>query len=323
MPTSYSQPLSAAYERMRLALFRPFDLETWGRVGFASWIAGWGTPGNFGSGLRIPRAGSDPDVQETLYSILDWLRDLWVDPFSRALVISALLALVGLFVFIIWLNARAEFVFFDAVLHRRRAIVAPWREYRRQGQLLFVWLLVFTVISLTAFAGIVWGAITVATGGEMPRTIHHVPWLRLAVVMILFWLPFAVVAGYIHHFLRHFVTPLMYRDRSTTTEAWRKFGALFRERPGSFLLYGLIVFALRIGLGLALIPAICVTCCMLGCLLAIPYVGAVVWLPVSYGFRGLGPEFLRQFGEAYALPTLQPPPPTAPQPEGPWTPERS
>jgi hypothetical protein len=317
MPTSYSQPLNAAYERMRLALFRPFNLDTWAAVGFASWISGWGTPGNFGSGIRIPQAGSDPEVHEALYDVLDWLRNVWADPFSRAVLVSGLLTLVGLFVLIIWINARSEFAFLDSVLHRRRAIVAPWREYRRQGQSLFIWLLVFTVISLTALAGILWGAAVAATGGEMPRTIHEVPWLRLAVAVFLVWLPFAVVVGYIHHFLRHFVTPLMYRDRSTTTEAWRKFGALFRERPGSFLLYGLIVFGLRIGLGLALIPAICVTCCVLGCLLALPYVGAVVWLPVSYGFRGLGPEFLRQFGEAFAMPTLPPPAPSTPQPEAP------
>jgi predicted PurR-regulated permease PerM len=91
----------------------------------------------------------------------------------------------------------------------------------------------------------------------------------------------------------------MYRDRSTTSQAWRTFLPILRERLGAFVVYGLFLVVVYIGLLIALIPAIILTCCVLGCLLLIPFIGAVVWLPVSYSIRAFGPEFLAQFGDAY------------------------
>src|SRR5660397_118435 len=40
MNASYSQPLSLGWDRMKKALFHPFDLNKWLRVGFTAWLAG-------------------------------------------------------------------------------------------------------------------------------------------------------------------------------------------------------------------------------------------------------------------------------------------
>ena len=45
--------------------------------------------------------------------------------------------------------------------------------------------------------------------------------------------------------------------------------------------------------------------------MALPYIGAVLILPVTTFFRLLGPEFLRQFGEDYDI-FPKPPAPPAP-----------
>jgi hypothetical protein len=53
------------------------------------------------------------------------------------------------------------------------------------------------------------------------------------------------------------------------------------------------------------------TCCIGFLLMAIPYVSSVVLLPVDVLFRGLGPDFLAQFGPQWAITGA---PATPPQP---------
>lgn len=57
-------------------------------------------------------------------------------------------------------------------------------------------------------------------------------------------------------------------------------------------------FAAAVGL---ILLTVVVTCCVAGCLMAIPYLGTVLLLPVTVFFRGVGPEFLRQFGGEFDL----------------------
>jgi hypothetical protein len=66
---------------------------------------------------------------------------------------------------------------------------------------------------------------------------------------------------------------------------------------------------------LGIIVAGFLTCCIGFLILAIPYVGSVVLLPVSYLFRALSVEFLEQFGPEYVLfPATTSPAPPAPMP---------
>ena len=68
---------------------------------------------------------------------------------------------------------------------------------------------------------------------------------------------------------------------------------------------------LVIGLGAAavvLFVAGCATCCCGFLLMAIPYVGSVVLLPISAAYRAYGPEFLAQFGPEWSVFEPEPPP---------------
>jgi hypothetical protein len=302
MNVRYLEPLSAAYRRMKSALFRPFNLDKWLVVGFASWISGWGAHGGGNYNFRVPKnwmQDQDSGTSDGLQPLFEQMGTIWADPMWRALIITGLVVLFALGIVILWINSRGAFVFLDCVLNERRAIAVPWRTYRAEGNSLFVWQLVFSLIGMAAFLSMLGIVLFLACGGRLPHSLEDVPWIRFGIGLVVTWLPFAFVAIYVQHFLHHFVTPIMFRDRVTTTEAWRTFLPLLGERLGTFVLYGLFYLAVQIGLFLAMIPAICLTCCLLGCLLIIPYVGAVVWLPVSYGCRALGPEFLAQFGPGF------------------------
>jgi hypothetical protein len=52
---------------------------------------------------------------------------------------------------------------------------------------------------------------------------------------------------------------------------------------------------------MAVMLLVVITCCIAGCLMAIPYVGAVVVLPVTVFFRAYSLEYLAQFGPEYRL----------------------
>jgi hypothetical protein len=315
MAIGYTGPLGAAYGRMTAALFQPFNLDTWIPVAFASWIAGWSSSSGGSFNYRFPGSskGHPPSsVKEAIGSLFGDLGGLWADPMWRLGLIVVMVLLLALGILILWINSRGEFVFLDSVLYGRRAIVEPWRGGRAQGNSLFVFRLVFGLILLSAFAIASIAVFLLATGSRIPHSASEFPWLRVLIGFGIVWIPFVFAGAYVDLFLRHFVTPIMFRDRSTTMEAWRTFLPLLQERLGAFLVYGLFVLVVHIGLFLALIPAILLTCCLLGCLLIIPFIGAVVWLPVSYTFRALGPEFLAQFGPVYnvwPVPVVAPEPP--------------
>ncbi len=111
----------------------------------------------------------------------------------------------------------------------------------------------------------------------------------------------------------------MYREGRRTNDGWRRFMPLLRAHLGSFILYGLFLLLLLIGTAIALGLFSCATCCVGFCLLAIPYLGTVIALPIPYTFRGFGPEFLSQFGPEWwtwpgPVAPAAPPPPFTPPP---------
>jgi hypothetical protein len=110
-----------------------------------------------------------------------------------------------------------------------------------------------------------------------------------------------IICAYISLFLNDFIVPIMYKQRITASQAWLKFILLFNETPLPFILYGLLIFVFIIVLIIGIIIVGLLTCCIGFVLIAIPYIGSIVLLPVSYTFRAYSVAFLGQFGSQYAL----------------------
>jgi len=91
----------------------------------------------------------------------------------------------------------------------------------------------------------------------------------------------------------------MYKHRVGVVRGWIIFIALFGRKFFIFILYGLFIFILGMGVIVAVILFAVLTCCIGLLILAIPYIGAVVLLPISYTFRAFSIEFLAQFGDKY------------------------
>jgi hypothetical protein len=299
MAVAYAVPLERAWQRMVLLLFKPFRLAVWLVLGFAAFIgANW--RGGFGFGGSSWRRGWD-DPNPVL-----WVRNALDEPFWVGFFLAAGLVLLAIGLVLAWVFARGAFVFLDDVLRARIAIVEPWQRFARQGNSLFLWRLALGLLGLL-LAGLLllfWlPVIRVAWQGGEPGWPEIWPGLTATFAAVPVFLLFAVVQV----LLDHFVVPVMWAHGLTTNDAWRRFLPVLRAHPGPFVVYVLIL----IGLGIATVAAVlafgAVTCCCGFCLLAIPYVGSVITLPITVFLRALGPEFLSQFGDA--LPTLPPPMP--------------
>jgi len=76
---------------------------------------------------------------------------------------------------------------------------------------------------------------------------------------------------------------------------------LLQQHLVYFFLYGLFILFLYIIVGILVVIFGLLTCCIGFLILAIPYIGSVLLLPVAVVFRALSIEFLQQFGEQYKI----------------------
>ena len=297
MTIVFMEPLSRSWNRMKIALFRPFDLHKWFVVGFNAFLCGLMDFSNGSGGVRGQKDTDFRDFMNFPQTAWNWLTD---NPAWAIAILFAVLVAIAVVVALTWVSSRGVFMFLESVVRDRVEIARPWREYQKEGDSLFVWRLVFGLITLAAFSGLVaWFFIQ---GGTLYREgfDRAIP-VGLVIGLALLALVMGLVAGYIGLFLKDFVAALMYKHRISAVAAWKLFLDLFRKYPFYFLAYGLILFFLMLGFVFVVIAAGLVTCCIGWLVLVIPYIGTVVTLPFWYLLRAFSLEFLGQFGPEYEV----------------------
>ncbi len=298
MTIAYFEPLSRAWQRMKRALFNPFNLNKWFVIGFNAFLAGLldGPHGN----SSVGNGGDDLTFREFLnlpHRGWEWLTDNpgW---FIGIVFIAIFLFTVG--IVLTWVSSRGKMMFLDNVVHDRAEIAKPWKKYSKEGNSLFVWRLCFGLLIFTFFVlmGIIFFSVAsvlhVNDRFSGPLILFIIGWA------LLFLLTFIVV-GYISLFLDSFVVPLMYKYNLTATKAWGRFLSIFNKHPFHFLFFGLFTFVLIVGFVIGVIIAGIMTCCIGIILLIIPYIGTVVTLPAWYTLRAFSLEYLAQFGDEYTV----------------------
>lgn len=298
MAISYSRPLSQAFARMKKALFQPFNINKWFRIGFTAWLAGFTECNGNGSGSGNNSSRSDWDeffnFPQTAW---EWLID---NPLWANLILVGLVFLFLFITFIIWVSSRGKFMFLHNVVHDTDEISKPWHEYKKEGNSLFFFQFFYGWFAFIAFMAFLVYCFLSAKNlyfGNFPGI--AVFWS--VALMVVIFIAYLVVFGYISLFLKDFVVPLMYKYRIGIVKAWGRFFQIFVRRFISFVLYGLFIFILGVGVGIGIVLFALLTCCIGLLLIAIPYIGAVLLLPVTYTFRAYSLEFFAQFGEEYNL----------------------
>lgn len=302
MSVSVIEAVSGALARTRRVLFDPFDLGKWFVLGFAAWLAhlgeGGGFRGNFpsgGGGGRGGRGGGGSPFENEY---------LWVQE-NLALVIVGVCALVAI-VFVIglvvlWLQSRGKFMFLDNVARNRAAVVEPWHRLRILGNSLFWFRLVLGLAGLAV--AVLIAALGVAIAWHDIQAEKFGPYAIAGIVAgVMLLVPFVLVANLIHSMTEDFVVPAMYLRGVRTLAGW---GIAWREVIAAHfwavVLFYLLKIALGFAAGLLVMAAFCVTCCLLCCLTAIPYLGTVALLPLLVFWRCYSLCFLEQLGGSWRV----------------------
>lgn len=289
-------PISPAIERVKTILFRPFDLGKWFIIGFCAWLAYLGEGGgpnfNFGGQQRHGAPGQVfHHAREFLVENLFWIIPL-------AITIAVIIIIIG-FV-ITWLSSRGRFMFLHCVALNKAEVVVPWHKFRKQGNSLFLFRVVVGLISFAVVMVIIAMMAVVGVllfaGRRDPNPFSILFMILLAICFII---PTAIVFALIGKFTRDFVVPIMYLRQGTCIAAWREFWPLLTGNKGRFTIYILFQIVIAIAVGIIIMAGVCITCCCLGCILAIPYIGTVILLPVLVFDRSYSLLYLRQYGSDF------------------------
>ena len=293
---SVIDPISPAIEWVKTILFRPFDLGKWFVIGFCAWLAflfegGGSGPNNFGGQQYEFSEESFHHAKEVLIENLYWILPVAI----TAIVISIIIGLV-----VTWLRSRGRFMFLHCVALNKAEVVAPWHKFKKQGNSLFLFQIVlglisFAVMMLLIAVLIVIGVLLFAGGGG-PHPFGIILMVLLAICLII---PIAIVFALIGKFTKDFVVPIMFLRQGTCMTAWREFWPLLTGNKGKFAIYILFQIVIGLAIGIVILACVCITCCCLACILAIPYIGTVLMLPVLVFHRSYSLLYLRQYGSIF------------------------
>jgi hypothetical protein len=181
------KPFGQAFELMKKILFQPFDLTKWLVIGFAAFLASFSTgfhssfnPFSGWSGREDRKAMAESFRDFGPINQMDW----WV----IALIFIGGLIVLALVLVFMWLGARGRFIFTDCIVRNRGTIVAPWKDFRTQGNSFFLFsLLVLVLLIALAVVGTLGLALPLIFRGADSR-----PGLGLLVAFCLFLFFFSV-----------------------------------------------------------------------------------------------------------------------------------
>lgn len=240
----------------------------------------------------MPRPTSCALIDEATHFVTQNL--WWIVP---AVLILVVLGLVW-GILLTWLSSRGKFMFLHCVALDQAEVKRPWREFTHEANSLFWFRFVLGLIRLFFFLPLLAG-IFLIVGRMLYRRNAEVEGIALAIGFVLALLAVAICFGLIRKFTIDFVVPIMFLRRTSCTAAWREFLGLLGDNAGRFTLYVLFQMVLAMAIGVLVLLVVLVTCCIAGCLMALPYVGTVVLLPVLVFKRSYSIHYFAQFGPAY------------------------
>jgi hypothetical protein len=289
---SVIDPIGPAIGRVKEILFQPFDFEKWFVIGFCAWLSilcdGGGGGMNFNA--NAPSRGDFQHAKEAIMESLPWLIPVFIVGFA---------AVVALGILFLWLSSRGKFMFLHCVATNRAEVKMPWNNYRRAGNSLFLFRLVVGIISFVCFIPLIALMIFLILVCVENETSVMVPAISGIVFVALFMVALGIFFGLLKKFTKDFVVPIMYLGTERCVEGWRKFLSILSVNKCKFLLYVLFQIVIGIAIGGIIFALGAFTCGCACCLMAIPYIGTVLLLPILVFSRSYSLLYLKQYGSEF------------------------
>ena len=244
MPISGVDALNPAFEHTKAQLFRPFRFGEWTRLAFVGLLAGEMSSG--GGCNSIPGGGGHGQAS----AVHDWA-------FLVPLIIIAIIAVPVLWLAFLYVSSRMRFVLFDSVIAKKCQIRRRWRERSGPAMQLFLWQIVFSLITLAGLALLIGiPALIVFLLGWFTEPRAHLAPLILSGIALFFVLV-AWFAGIVtvHVFTKDFVVPQMALENISAFEGWRRLWTMMMAEKGGFAAYAGMKLAMALGAGIAVTMA--------------------------------------------------------------------
>ena len=307
---SVIDPVTPAIDRVKLILFRPFDLKKWFVIGFCAWLAylgtggggGGGGSGGGGSGPPYNLPHKQPEAQEQIKEFIESARYYvsnnihWIIPVAVA--VFTLIILIGLLV--AWLNSRGRFMFLHCVATNKAQVTVPWHKFRQQGNSLFLFRIVLGIISFVVVVAPIIGIVVLVimmASGSAPGIVS-IPGI---VILGLTIFALSIFLFLVKKFTFDFVVPIMFLRMTGCMAGWREFMAILSVNKLRFTLYLLFQIVIKIVIGAMIGIGFCIGLCFCcaSCLLLVPYIGTVILLPVLVFSRAYSLYYLEQYGPMF------------------------
>jgi hypothetical protein len=304
---SVIDPVTPAIDRVKLILFRPFDLRKWFVIGFCAWLAylgggggGGGSGGGGGPRYTVPHEqhGAREQIREGIETAKVYVSNnlYWIIPVTVTVVV--LIILIGLL--LAWLNSRGRFMFLHCVATNKAEVAVPWHKFRKQGNSLFLFRIVLGIIGLLVVVVPVIAIVVLVImmiSGSAPGIVS-IPGI---IILGLTIFTLSILLFLVKKFTYDFVVPIMSLRMAGCTAGWREFMTILSANKLRFALYLLFQIVIKIVIGAMVGIGVCIGCCLCcaSCLLLIPYIGTVILLPVLVFTRAYSLYYLQQFGPEF------------------------
>lgn len=306
---SVTQPVGQALERVKEVLFRPFDAGKWFVIGFCAWLAFLGQGGG-GSGFNYNFGGGRGGGWENVRDAFERAREYVVANLAWIVPLAVGLFVIGFAVWVAltWLSSRGHFMFLHCVARNVAEVQVPWNRFAVEANSLFVFRLLVGLASLVTMLPLVVGIVLLIVRMVVAEAVNPVG-ILVAVGLGLVAAVLGVAFWVVGRLLVDLVVPLQFLRRARCLDAWRDLFRLFRGGLGNVVLYLVFRLLLSMAIGIIIFGLILVTCCIAGCLFALPFLGTVFLLPVLVFVRAYPLYYLSQFGpewDAYTVPESSP-----------------
>ena len=286
---------SLAWERMLTILFREISLARWFGIGFCAWLMSIGS-GNYvrvvNNSVRDNAKGADPQ------QLLETFDAKLLSGEGIAMAIGFALTLFAVYIFLAWLRSRGDFMLVHRWYHPDAPLNEAWAISPKLGRSVWLWRVSVTVCTwlLTIpFLLVFWVRVI--------RPLMEAKWSGDAVLTMLLpifgWGSVLVLIGLVFEMLDEllvdFVIPVMYCRQVSVCSAWRSAFSLCNRHPVGIVAFYLLKLGLRILCWVAVFLFIVGTLFIGAVLLLIPYLNAVILLPVTLLFRGYSLYYLSQW----------------------------
>ncbi len=294
---SVAEAVDRSWRRMRMVLFRPFILARWMGIGFCAWLASFGS----GSGMNFQEQAGEGTFGKSFFDeIAGKIVDFLNNPVQLSAVVIGIVFLLLLYVLILRLKSRGDFMFLRRWYYPDDTLGECWRESRGSADKFFGWRLRFYgFLLLASLLNAVYFyqsfLLPYVNSGCVWEMVHAQPLTITGVTAVL--LCFVLMAG--ERFGVDFVVPILYWHDLPVAAAWRRVFELCNQFPGAVILYLLSFLGMWLCFAVALVLVVVMTCCIAALPLIIPYAGVVCLLPVYFFFRGYPIFFIAQWRENF------------------------